>query len=67
MFVCHTRHRWGVIVMGENMIGVHEGSFLTVNMDRCKDITEGPFEHVTPGPTCNSKGTFIAQIHTNPN
>ena len=47
MFVCHTHHGWGVIVMGKNVIGVHEGSFLMVNMDRCKDITGGPFEHVT--------------------
>ena len=30
------------------MIGVREGSFLMVNMDRCKDITGWPFEHVTP-------------------
>ena len=48
MFVCHTRHGWGVIVMGKNVIGVREGSFLTVKMDQCKDITGGPFEHVTP-------------------
>ena len=35
------------------MIGVHEGSFLMVNIDRCKDITGGPFEHVT---TASHKG-----------
>ena len=41
MFVCRTYHGWGVIVMGKSVIGVHEGSFLMVNMDRCKDITGG--------------------------
>ena len=47
MFVCHTCHGWDVIVMEKKVIGVCEGSFLMVNMDRCKDITGGPFEHVT--------------------
>ena len=41
--MCHTCHGWGIIVMGKNVISVHEGSFLTVNMDRCKDITGGHF------------------------
>ena len=56
--VCHMCHGWGVIVMGKNVIGVHEGRFLTVNMDRYIDITGGRFSMLHQLPDF-----FVHSVH----
>ena len=45
--------------MVKNVWIAHAGSFLTVNMYRCKNITGGPFEHVTPGEVQGTMGPNI--------